>query len=122
MARTLFLAGHAKLPQGMAAKSVYETLTITVEIDRQYGVIIETSCTLATEHGRRYVAELLRGYSLQNGIEPLLAHVRAHYLGKAQNAILAALKDLYQQYELSRGIMGREEGGAALGEVGRRTV
>ena len=31
--KTIFIAGHARLPQGMAAKSVFETLTITAEID-----------------------------------------------------------------------------------------
>lgn len=103
MGRTIFLAGHAKLPQGMAAQNLYETLTITVEIDREFGVILETSCTLATEHGRRFVAELLRGYSLRHGIEPLVQHVREHYLGKAQGAIIAALRDLYQQYASSPG-------------------
>jgi len=41
--KTLFIAGHAKLPQGMAAKSVFETLTITAEVDRKYGVILEAS-------------------------------------------------------------------------------
>ena len=48
--KTMFIAGHARLPQGMAAKNVFETLTITAEIDRKYGVILEASCTLATEH------------------------------------------------------------------------
>ena len=33
--KTLFIAGHARLPQGMAAKSVFETLTITAEIDEK---------------------------------------------------------------------------------------
>jgi hypothetical protein len=48
---TQFIAGHARLPGGMAAKSVFDTLTITAEIDKKYGVIIDASCTLATEHG-----------------------------------------------------------------------
>ncbi|PTQ56037.1 MAG: hypothetical protein BSOLF_0998 [Candidatus Carbobacillus altaicus] len=98
--RTVFLAGHAKLPQGMAAQNMYEMLTITVEIDRTYGVIIETSCTLATEHARRYVSELLKGYSLRDGVEPLLEHIEKQYLGKAQQALKAAVKDLFQQYVL----------------------
>ena len=55
--KTIFIAGHARLPQGMAAKSVFETLTITAEVDAKYGVILEASCTLATEHGR----DLLEG-------------------------------------------------------------
>ncbi len=50
--KTILIAGHARLPQGMAAKSVFETLTITAEVDAEFGVVLEASCTLATEQGR----------------------------------------------------------------------
>ncbi|MFC4556794.1 DUF3870 domain-containing protein [Virgibacillus kekensis] len=96
---TVFIAGHAKLPSGMAARSMYETLTITAEIDKKYGVIVVANCTLATEHGREFVQQLLRGYSLQDGIEKPVREVKEHYLGKAGNALASALNDLYKQYE-----------------------
>lgn len=96
---TYFIAGHARLPQGMAAKSVFDTLTITAEVDIKYGVIIEASCTLATEHGRNYVGELLRGLSLKEGIDEPIRLLQNHYRGRAGNALTAALKDLYTQFE-----------------------
>lgn len=96
---TYFIAGHARLPQGMAAKSVFDTLTITVEIDMKYGVIIEASCTLATDHGRNYVGELLRGLSLKDGIDDPIRILQNHYRGRAGNALTAAMKDLYTQFE-----------------------
>lgn len=97
---TVFIAGHARLPSGMAAKSIYETLTITAEVDKKYGVIVSTSCTLATDHAQEFVEFILRGYSLQGGIDKPVAQVEEHYLGKAGSAIRSALKDLYKQYEL----------------------
>lgn len=96
---TIFIAGHARLPAGMAAKSVYDTLTITAEVDKKYGVIVTASCTLATLHGREYVEQLLRGYSLKDGIEKPIEELKLHYLGKAGNALISALKDLYKQYD-----------------------
>ncbi|MBT2654559.1 DUF3870 domain-containing protein [Bacillus sp. ISL-18] len=96
---TIFIAGHAKLPTGMAAKNVFETLTITAEIDKHYGVIVDASCTLATEHGRDFINRLLKGHSLRNGIELPLDQLKTGYLGKANHALIAALKDLYKQYE-----------------------
>lgn len=95
---TFFIAGHSRLPSGMAAKSMYDTLTITAEIDKKYGVVVSASCTLATEHARVFVEQLLRGYSLQDGIETPVQMVQQHYLGKASNALESALKDLYKQY------------------------
>jgi hypothetical protein len=96
---TIFIAGHAKLPTGMAARSLYETLTITAEIDKYYGVIVDASCTLATEHGRDFIARMLKGHSLRNGIDMPLEELKEGYLGKANHALIAALKDLYKQYE-----------------------
>lgn len=96
---TYFIAGHAKLPSGMAAKNMFETLTITVELDKTYGVIVEASCTLATEHGRDYISRLLKGHSLRDGIDKPLEELKNGYLGKANHALTAALKDLYKQYE-----------------------
>ena len=100
---TYFIAGHAKLPAGMAAKSIYETLTITAEIDRKYGVIVEAeaTCTLATEHGRDFISHLLKGYSLKDGIEAPLDTLKNCYFGKAYNALTSALKDLHKQYLLT---------------------
>ncbi|MGO0061110.1 DUF3870 domain-containing protein [Brevibacillus fluminis] len=98
-AKTYFLAGHARLPQGMAAQNVYESLTITVEIDRKYAVIVEASCTLATQHGRDFVGSLLKGFSLRDGIEEIVTVIQNHYRGRAANALVAAVRDLYSQFE-----------------------
>lgn len=96
---TYFIAGHARLPQGMAAKSVFDSLTITAEVDKKYGVIVEASCTLATEHGRDFVGRMLKGFSLKDGVEEPVQHLLMHYRGKAGNALVAALRDLHAQYE-----------------------
>lgn len=92
--KTIFIAGHARLPQGMAAKSVFETLTITAEVDAKYGVVLEASCTLATDHGREFIGRLLKGISLNDGVEDAVKSIQSYYRGKAANALIAALKDL----------------------------
>ncbi|WP_158734703.1 DUF3870 domain-containing protein [Alteribacillus sp. YIM 98480] len=99
---TCFIAGHARLPQGMAAQSIFNSLTITAEVDRKYGVIIEASCTLATDHGRQYIHEILKGISIKDGVEDAEKLIETHYKGKAANALVAALKDLYRQYEIAK--------------------
>jgi len=95
---TIFIAGHARLPSGMAAQNLYEILTITAEIDKKYGVIISTRCTLATLHAQEFMMHLLKGHSLRDGIEEPLTSIKKHYYGKAGNALESALKDLFKQY------------------------
>jgi len=43
---------------------------------------------------------LLRGYSLKDGIDAPLDELQKYYLGKAYNALTSALKDLHKQYKL----------------------
>lgn len=97
--KTYFLAGHSRLPQGMAAQNVFDSMTITVEVDKKYGVIIESSCTLATDHGKAYVQQILKGHSLLDGIDEIIEEIKEGYRGKAVNALIAAVKDLYGQYD-----------------------
>ena len=97
--KTLFLAGYARLPQGMAAKTVFESMTITVEIEPKYGVILSADCTLITELGRNFIGTLLRGYSLNDGIDVIIEAIEDSYRGKATSALIAALRDLEHQYQ-----------------------
>lgn len=108
--QTYFIAGHARLPQGMAAKSVFDTLTITVEVEPNYGVILEASCTLATEQSRAFICRLLRGYSLLDGIDAPCRWIEMFYRGKATNALIAAMKDLHVKFtEIEKNHTGREK-------------
>lgn len=99
--KTVFVAGYARLPQGMAAKHMFESMTITAEIEPKYGVILAADCTLITDLGKNFIRELLRGYSLHDGIEPLIQQIQTCYKGKATSALIAALKDLDHQYHSS---------------------
>ncbi|OYQ78206.1 hypothetical protein B9T12_04970 [Wohlfahrtiimonas chitiniclastica] len=96
--KTVFIAGYARLPQGMAAKHMFESMTITAEIEPKHGVILAADCTLITELGKNFIRQLLRGYSLNDGIEGLIDAVHQSYKGKATSALIAALRDLDHQY------------------------
>lgn len=99
IARTIFLAGHAALPQGMAARSTYSHLALVVNIDPKYSVITQASCTLVTAQAEQHIREILVGRSLKEGIDGIIEEFKVTYRGAALNAIIAALKDLYRTYQ-----------------------
>lgn len=96
---TYLIAGYAKLPQGMEARNIDESITITLELDLKHGVIIDAVCTLATEYERDYIQRLLRGYCLRDGMAGLVERIQIYYRGKEGQAIQAALMDAYSQFE-----------------------
>lgn len=99
MAKTVFLAGHGKLPQGMAAKGPFEHMAVVVEVDEKHGVILNAQCTLVTDLARTVIEDILKGYSLKDGVEEIIAEVKEVYHGAAKNAIIASIKDLSREYQ-----------------------
>lgn len=94
----ILMAGHAQLPQGMAAKSLFDTLAISVVFEARYGVIIVANATVATDTGRDHFASILVGRSLNDPLEDVITDIRTLYQGAAQNALVAAAKDLWRRY------------------------
>lgn len=96
----------------MAAKGVYGTLAIVAEVDRKYGVIVQASCTLVTPQAQEYIRRILVGHSLLEGIEEPIREIKEYYHGAAQNALIAALKDLYRTYLNGPGQASAAQGAA----------
>jgi hypothetical protein len=96
---TVYVVGHAQLPQGMAAKTLFDTLAVTAEFEPKYGVVVKASATLATEEGKDFFARILVGRSLNESPEEILQEIRFSYQGGAQNALAAATKDLFRRYQ-----------------------
>jgi hypothetical protein len=94
----LFFAGHARLPQGVPAREVFDSLALSVRCESRFGVILEVDCTLATELGRRFVQDALVGYSLRHDVAEMVRIIETTYHGGVQRALIAALKDLETEY------------------------
>ena len=54
---------------------------------------------MATEQGRQFIGQLLKGLSLNDGVDEAIAAIQMYYHGKGTNALVAALKDLALHYE-----------------------
>ena len=96
---TVLLSGYAKLPSNITAEAVYNTLVIAVLFDRRTGIIIEAEASVVTELSKRFIAELLIGYDLNSGPEPLIAAFEEYYLGNAKKALETALRSIFTKYQ-----------------------
>lgn len=98
MRETILFVGHARLPQASAARVMYETLALTVEVEPVHGTILRAECSLVTSLAREFIKTLLAGHRLSDGIDFLLERIERRYQGAAQSAIMAALKNLHRDY------------------------
>ncbi len=98
----VFFSGYAKLPLGITATEMYRVIGVVVVVDVETGTIVEADCTLATETGRNFIRNIIAGFSMAKGIEPLLQAIDTRYQGSAKKAIITTLKIIYDKYKSYR--------------------
>ena len=83
----VFLSGYAKLPDNTTAQKLYNHLVLVVTAESSTGTILDADCTMATELGRRFIRELLVGYALTRGPDPLVERLNQSYYGHLRKAL-----------------------------------
>ena len=95
---TMFFAGKARPAEGVTAEKLYGMVTVGLEIDMDTGEILDADCTLSTEVAKRFFNQIIIGYNLSQGMDPLLERIKARYHGDVGKALGAALKAIYRDY------------------------
>ncbi|MGM7700403.1 DUF3870 domain-containing protein [Pseudalkalibacillus sp. Hm43] len=99
MSHTLLISGSARLPNSMVLNDLNQSVTVTLEVDKLYGVIVWADCTLDTTHAQNYLGRLIKGLSMRDGLNAINKEIENHYYGKTQSVLLAAVLDAYKQYK-----------------------
>lgn len=95
----VLLSGYAKLPTNITAEVVYNTLVIAVLVDKRSGIIIDAEASMVTELSKRFVAELLKGYNLNDGPDGLIALFEDNYMGNTKRALETAIRTIFVKYK-----------------------
>ena len=98
----ILLSGHAKLPQDTAIRADYDMLAVIVVVDERHGVIVEVDVTSPSAPARDFVKDALIGVSLADPMDPVIEYLTASYRGNAKRSILAAITDIYKQWNKLR--------------------
>ncbi|KXG76251.1 DUF3870 domain-containing protein [Thermotalea metallivorans] len=96
---TVYFISYAKLPMEISAANMHKVVGVGLVINRNTGVIEDSSCTLITEEARSFLKQLIVGHNLhEEGIEPLIEKIKCRFHGLSQKAICVALKGTYDRY------------------------
>lgn len=104
---SVVFSAYAKLPAGITAYEAHKVIGVVVEIDMHTGEILNAECTLATKVARDFIAKMLIGYNLNDGLEALNTQIEKHYQASAKKAVLTAvrmLNDKFISYKNGEGI------------------
>lgn len=91
-------SGYARLPSNTTAQKIYEELVMVLVIDLDTGVVHNAECTMVTGLAKEFVNNLIIGYDMKQGIEPLLGRFDRQYQGHLKKALTSSLKMIGNQY------------------------
>ena len=94
----ILLAAYAKLPVGTSAQRLYDNLVLVVIVQRASGCIEQAEVSFVTRAAQDFLANLLQGYDLHQGAEPLIQLLQEDYFGPLKKALLTAVKTIAAQY------------------------
>ncbi len=96
---TVLISGYGKLPANITSEEVYGTAVVVVIVDLQFGTIVKAECSAVTEITKEFVAGLLVGYNLNDGLNELINRFNTSYYGQAKKAMITSLKMIFAKYE-----------------------
>lgn len=96
--KTIICAGYARLPKTVTADHVYGVLGVELEVDPREGKVVDAACTIVPSLGERFILDLLIGYDLEDGIDPIVREIRKRYFNVAQKAVISAIDEAYRKY------------------------
>ena len=95
---SVIFSAYAKLPAGITAYEVHKVIGVVVEIDMHTGRILQAECTLATKLASDFIAKMLVGYNMNDGLDELNAMIEKHYQASAKKAVLTAVRMLNDKF------------------------
>jgi len=98
----ILLSGRAKLPQDTAIRADYDMIAVIVVVEERHGVIVDVDVTSLSAPARDFVKDLLIGVSLSDPMDGVIAYLDASYRGTAKRSIVAAITDIYKQWNKLR--------------------
>lgn len=94
----VLFSGYARMPSNTTAQRIYEEMALVALIDMDTGVVHNVECTMVTGLAKEFVSNLIIGYDMKQGIEPLVARMERQYQGHLKKALISAIKMVGTQY------------------------
>jgi hypothetical protein len=98
--KTVVCTGYSKLPEGMAAKTMFGVMGVGLEVDPATDQVVNASSTFVTNMCTDFIKSILVGHDLNHGVDKPIREFELRYYGLGKKAIIAAIRDAYNQFEI----------------------
>jgi hypothetical protein len=95
---TILVTGVAKISKDDPIASSYEVFFVSLVVDRETGVIVDSTCNTARDMTKEFIRSLLVRGNLETGIEDIVAEVQSRFFGLVKKSLVVALKDAHNRF------------------------
>jgi hypothetical protein len=98
----VYVVGYAQSSKRCCVGSLYDVFAVEMVINPDNDLIVDASCVLITEVGKKFVSNLLVGRSIVSDYEAIVKDVVRKFLSLNQKALVTAIKDARTKYDNSK--------------------
>lgn len=98
---TVYVTGISKPTSNDPITSTYESFFVGLIIDRETDRIEDMTCNTVKEMTCQFIKSIMVGYNIVEDMDGLIEEINGRFLGLAQKAVVAALKDARNKYLMS---------------------
>lgn len=97
---TIYVIGNAKAAQNNPITLYYNNrFFIALVIDLDSGLIVDASASVMLPITVGFMRSLFIGYSMNQGLNEMIAEITRRYHGSSQSGLVVAWRDAYKKYE-----------------------
>lgn len=99
---TIYITGTAKVSANDPISAIYDMFFVGIILERDSGRIVDVTCNMVRDVTSDFIKSILVGHNLGNDIEVIVEEIKERFLGIAQKAVIAAVKDARNKYLMAK--------------------
>lgn len=97
--KTVYIIGDSKTAINNAITHQYNAFYLAIIVDMENEVIVDAGASVTLQVTNEFIRSLFVGYSMKQGLEPMIDRISHRYFGASQKAIIVAWKDAFKKYQ-----------------------
>ncbi len=98
----VLITGFAQLPRGTTLYERNKIIGVVLVVNTKTEIIEDAEFTFVADLTNFYLSDLLKGYDLKKGLQPLTETIKKHCLVPSQGAIIQAVRSAWDRYNESK--------------------
>jgi len=98
----VLITGFAQVPRGTTLYERNKIIGVVLVVNTKTEIIEDAEFTFVADLTNYYLSDLIKGYDLKKGIQPLTEIIKKHCLIPSQGAIIQAVRSAWDRYHESK--------------------